>query len=70
MSFLDLTGPSAAKGRLSQILTSSRHFVLSVSATLDSIDFKVLFPKKEIHFFQEKNKRPTESKAMAVVSKL
>lgn len=34
MSFLDLTGPSAAKGRLSQILTSSRHFVLSVSAPL------------------------------------
>lgn len=34
MNFLDLTGPSIAKGRLSQILTSAQHFVFSVSAPL------------------------------------
>lgn len=44
-------------------------FVLSVSATLGSIDFKVLFPKRKYIFPGEKQ-RPTESKAMAVASTL
>lgn len=43
MSFWITAGPSRSEGRLSQILTSSRHFVLSVSAPLcrsQSITYK------------------------------